>query len=314
VNPDGADNLTRAYSILEKEFSLSTDEPMAQHTSFKVGGAADLFAAPSSRDELIGIVNLARKLSVPVTLMGRGTNLLILDKGIRGLVVSTRCVNEVLSATRVSEAQTLVTASSGVVLATLARFTIKQRLDGFGFAAGIPGTVGGAVMMNAGTAQGTISEHLASLEILTRDGNVQTVDRSELLCFHRQLLFKGFPPGQIVLAGNFLLPDGDKTAMEACWLELLEKRHKSQPERVASAGCFFKNPDREQPAGFLIDRAGLKGARCGNAMVSNTHANFIVNLGGATAKEILTLKTMIENEVKKKFNVDLKPEVKIEGE
>jgi len=314
VNSHGADNLTRAYSILEKEFSLSIDESMAQHTSFKVGGVADLFAAPSSRDELIGIVKLARKLSVPVTLMGRGTNLLILDKGIRGLVLSTKCMNDVLSASRVSETQTLVTASSGVILATLARFTMEKELEGFGFAAGIPGTVGGAIMMNAGTSQGTISEHLASLEILTLDGNVQTVDRSELLCFHRQLAFKGFSPGQIVLAGKFLLPDGDRAAMEARWLELLEKRHKSQPERVASAGCFFKNPEKERPAGFLIDRAGLKGTRCGNAMVSNTHANFIVNLGGATAKEILTLKTMIENGVKKKFNVDLKPEVKIEGE
>lgn len=309
-----ADNLFRGCEILRKEFSLVADEPMARHTSFKVGGAADLFAAPASQDELIRIVTRARALKVPLTLMGSGTNLLVRDKGIRGLVLSMKKINAKPTLTRVSDQESFVTASSGVILSTLARFAMDHGLDGFGFAAGIPGTVGGAVMMNAGTAMGTISDALVSLDILCRDGEVRTIDRRELGFSHRQLSFNGLGSGVLVLAANFLLVPGDKEAMQAMWLAHLEKRRESQPGSAASAGCFFKNPDNERPAGLLIDRAGLKGRRCGNAMVSEAHGNFIVNLGGATAREILTLKRMVETEVKKQFNVDLKPEVKIEGE
>ncbi len=309
-----ADNLSRGCDILKQEYSLVIDEPMARHTSFKVGGAADLYATPSSRDELIRMVARARALKVPVTLMGCGTNLLVRDKGIRGLVLSMKRINANPTLTRVSGDESLVTSPSGVILSTLARFAMDHGLDGFGFAAGIPGTVGGAVMMNAGTAAGTISDYLATLEILCRDGEVRTVDRRELAFSHRKISFNGLGPGVLVLAANFLLVQGDKEAMQTKWLAHLEKRRASQPGSAASAGCFFKNPDNERPAGLLIDRAGLKGRRCGNAMVSEAHGNFIVNLGGATASEILTLKRMVETEVKNQFNVDLKPEVKIEGE
>ncbi|MBI9090428.1 MAG: UDP-N-acetylmuramate dehydrogenase [Desulfobacterium sp.] len=309
-----ADNLSRGCDILKQEFALVADEPMARHTSFKVGGTADLFATPSSQDELIPIVARAKALKVPVTLMGCGTNLLVRDKGIRGLVLSMKRINAAPTLTRVSGTESLVTASSGVILSTLARFAMDHGLDGFGFAAGIPGTVGGAVMMNAGTAMGTICDTLATLEILCQDGEVRTVDRRELGFSHRKLSFNGLGPGVLILTASFLLVQGDKTAMKAKWLAHLEKRRANQPGSAASAGCFFKNPDNERPAGLLIDRAGLKGRRCGNAMVSEAHGNFIVNLGGATASEILTLKRMVETEVKNQFNVDLKPEVKIEGE
>ncbi len=312
--PAMANNLSRGCEVLRQEFSLVADEPMARHTSFKVGGAADLFAAPSSREELIRMVTLARELGVPVSPMGCGTNLLVRDNGIRGLVLSMKKINGKPTLTRISGAESLVTSSSGVILSALARFAMDHGLDGFGFAAGIPGTVGGAVMMNAGTNLGTISESLVSLEILTRDGSVMTVDRRELGFAHRELSFNGIGPGVLVLAANFLLVPGDKESMQANWLAHIEQRQASQPGSGASAGCFFKNPDNGRPAGLLIDQAGLKGRRCGNAMVSEAHGNFIVNLGGATAGEILTLKQMVEKEVKKQFNVDLKPEVKIEGE
>lgn len=309
-----ADNPSRGCEILKQEFALVGDEPMARHTSFKVGGAADLFATPSSRDDLIRIVARAKALKVPVTPMGCGTNLLVRDKGIRGLVLSMKRINGTPTITRASGTESLVTASSGVILSTLARFAMAHGLDGFGFAAGIPGTVGGAVMMNAGTAMGTISDALVTLEILCRDGEVRTVDRRELGFSHRNLSFNGLGTEGLILGANFLLVQGDKAAMEAKWLGHLEKRRASQPGSAASAGCFFKNPDNERPAGLLIDRAGLKGRRCGNAMVSEAHGNFIVNMGGATASEILTLKHMVETEVKNQFNVDLKPEVIIEGE
>jgi UDP-N-acetylmuramate dehydrogenase len=309
-----ANTFSRGCEILRKEFSLVADEPMARHTSFKVGGAADIFAAPSSREELIRIVTLARELGVPVSPMGCGTNLLVRDNGIRGLVLSMKGINGKPTITRISDGESLVAASSGVNLSALARFAMDHGLDGFGFAAGIPGTVGGAVMMNAGTNLGTISEFLVSLDLLARDGSVMTVDRRELGFAHRELAFNGIGPGVLVLAANFLLVPGDKETMQANWLAQLERRQASQPGSAASAGCFFKNPVNGRPAGLLIDQAGLKGRRCGNAMISEAHGNFIVNLGGATASEILTLKQMVENEVKNQFNVDLKPEVKIEGE
>ncbi|MCP4117393.1 MAG: UDP-N-acetylmuramate dehydrogenase [Desulfobacteraceae bacterium] len=310
-----AHNPTRGCEILKQEFStLLGDEPMARHTSFKVGGAADLFATPTSRDELIRIVTRARALGVPVSPMGSGTNILVRDKGIRGLVLSMKKINARPTITRISGTESLVTVSSGVILAALARFAMDHGLAGFGFAAGIPGTVGGAVMMNAGTALGTISDSLVSLEILTLDGEVKTVERSDLGFSHREISFNGFGPEVLVLGADFLLAPGDRSAMQASWAAHLEKRRASQPGSAASAGCFFKNPDKERPAGLLIDKAGLKGRRCGNAMVSEAHANFIVNLGGATASDILALKRLVENEVKNQFNVDLKPEVKIDGE
>ena len=306
--------LPEAYAALKQEFSLLSNEPMACHTSFKVGGPADLFAAPGSRNELISIIERADQLGIPVTLMGSGTNLLVKDGGIRGLVVTTRMMNKNIALGVQGDGKHFISASAGVVLASLARASMDQGLDGFSFCAGIPGTVGGAVMMNAGTLSGTIAGPLASLEVLGKDGKVQTIDSSKLVFSHRKTSFNGLGSKVLLLGARFFLVPGDKKEIRTRWLSLLEKRNSSQPGGLASAGCFFKNPQGARPAGFLIDKAGLKGKQFGNAMVSRTHGNFIVNLGGATAQEILTLKEMIEDEVKKKFNVDLKPEVKIEGE
>jgi UDP-N-acetylmuramate dehydrogenase len=309
-----SDGRSGAYGVLKREFCLLSDEPMACHTSFKVGGPADLFFAPETKAELVRGIVRARSLGIPVTLVGCGTNLLVKDGGIRGLVVTTRRMNKTLAITMAADGTQFVTASSGVILATLARFAMDQGLDGFTFCAGIPGTVGGAVMMNAGTTLGTISDILVSLELVAADGRVMTVDRSELDFFHRTTVFNGLGPCVYLLGARFRVQPGDKQKIRERWRSLLEKRRSSQPGSLASAGCFFKNPDKGMPAGQLIDRAGLKGKQFGNAMVSTIHGNFIVNCGGATAMEILTLKQMVADEVRTKFNVDLKPEVKIEGE
>lgn len=314
VKPGITATLFRACGKLQREFSLLTLEPMARHTSFRVGGPADLFFAPRTKEELIRVIERSRCLGIPITPVGSGTNLLVRDRGIRGLVVTTRRMDKTLALTMTTDQEGIITASSGVVLGSAARFSMDRALTGFEFCAGIPGTVGGAIMMNAGTALGTIADSLVSLEVVSGNGEVRTIDRSEINFAHRKIMFDSFDPKVFVLEARFRVFLGDKQALQDQWLSLLEVRHKNQPGAVASAGCFFKNPDGGMPAGQLIDRAGLKGRRFGNAMVSKIHGNFIVNLGGATALEVLTLKRIVQDEVKKKFNVDLKPEVKIEGE
>lgn len=307
-------SLSRACALLQREFFLLLNESMARHTTFKVGGPADLFFAPATKGELIGVIKRSRDLDIPVILVGSGTNLLVRDRGIRGLVVTTKRMNKDLDLAITTDPEGTITASSGVILGAAARFAMDRGMAGFEFCAGIPGTVGGAVMMNAGTSLGTIADILVSLEVVSGDGKIITIDRSELSFAHRKLMFDSLDPCMFVLGARFRVFAGDKQQIRDRWLSLLELRHASQPGKVASAGCFFKNPDGGMPAGLLIDRAGLKGQRFGNAMVSKIHGNFIVNLGGATALEILTLKRIVQDEVRKKFNVDLKPEVKIEGE
>ncbi|MDY0220413.1 MAG: UDP-N-acetylmuramate dehydrogenase [Desulfobacterium sp.] len=318
VNPEDEPAMTgspsRAYGLLQRMFSLLTDEPMARHTTFKVGGPADLFFAPATKGELIGVIKCSRELGIAITLVGSGTNLLVRDRGIRGLVVTTKRMNKNLALTMTTDQEGTITASSGVILGAAARFAMERGMAGFEFCAGIPGTVGGAVMMNAGTNLGTIADSLVSLEVLSGDGEISTIDRSQLSFAHREIMFDSPGSCTFVLGARFRVFAGDKQQIRDQWHSLLELRHANQPGAVASAGCFFKNPDGGMPAGLLIDRAGLKGRKFGNAMVSKIHGNFIVNLGGATAMEILTLKRMVQDEVREKFNVDLKPEVKIEGE
>jgi UDP-N-acetylmuramate dehydrogenase len=312
--PQMDSTLSRAYGRLRREFSILTQEPMVRHTSFRVGGPADLFFAPAAKEELIRIIKRSGDLGIPVTLVGSGTNLLVRDKGIRGLVITTARMDKNLALTMTTDQEGIITASSGVILGSAARFAMDRGLTGLEFCAGIPGTVGGAVMMNAGTNLGTISDSLVSLEVVSENGETRTIDRSDIGFVHRKIMFDSPDSKVFVLEARFRVFTGDKRQICNQWLSLLKVRHGNQPRAVASAGCFFKNPDGAIPAGKLIDRAGLKGRKFGNAMVSKIHGNFIVNLGGATALELLTLKRIVQDEVRRKFNVDLKPEVKIEGE
>ncbi|MFH1156977.1 MAG: UDP-N-acetylmuramate dehydrogenase [Pseudomonadota bacterium] len=315
---DMIQNRSVSYETLRSSFHLLENEPMSRHTSFRVGGPADLFASPESVDVLVNLVRTARMLSVPVTVLGGGTNILVRDRGIRGLVISTAGLTETVTILPMDQDRARVTALAGMPLVSLARFIMDNGYNGFGFAAGIPGTVGGAVVMNAGTGEGTISDSLVSLEILGDRGILEILDRSDLVVCHRSLAIRGrslvqdrFP---ILVRTVFEVEKGNPEAIREAWDVLLEKRRNTQPRGLASAGCFFKNPESGNPAGQLIDRAGLKGRRVGNAMVSDVHANFIVNLGGATAADILSLKAIVEASVMEQFGVTLVAEVRIEGE
>jgi len=218
-----------------------------------------------------------------------------------------------------NENETLVTASSGTILASLCKKIMSHGLEDLSFAAGIPGTVGGAVIMNAGTGTGTISDHLHSIEILEGGGTIRRVERSQLIFSHRKLEFKSpdlnsTAPSPVILKASFLLKQGSRDKIMTSWQNLMESRKKSQPHGVPSAGCFFKNPATGKAAGALIDSAGLKKRRVGDAMVSDTHANFIVNMGNATANEILTLHDIVRETVKEQFGINLSAEVIIKGE
>ncbi len=315
VMPHGACMLLTQACL--ESLGIRRNEPMKKHTSFKVGGPADLFARPASLDQLEKILCLAAEYDLPITLMGSGTNLLVKDRGIRGLVISMTALKYPTVITPVEQDKYRVRVGAGTILASLYRETMNHGICGMEFAAGIPGTVGGAVMMNAGTNEGTMSHVVESIDFMLPLKGTVTLDASALHFSHRNLSFNlNFPQKYqpVLVSVTLIMSPNDKIQIQTRWGNLLEKRRKNQPAHGACAGCFFKNPPRGDSAGALIDQAGLKGFRVGDAMVSEKHANFILNAGQATARDILTLKQIIEEKVHNRFGVLLENEVKIEGE
>ena len=320
-----------------EDVDIRKNEPMKAHTTFHVGGPADYFVQPQTVEGLRQTLVMAQKNEIPYTIMGSGSNLLVRDHGIRGIVISLAKLPRDLKIERHKSRPEIekndayrVKASAGMQLSALCKKTMALKLENLSFAAGIPGTVGGAIMMNAGTDLGTISHHLQSIEILDGHGKLKILPKCELTFSHRTLRFpdgmdknpnfkypeeKRFPTASpIILSATFLLTQGNPDKLKASWQDLMDRRKASQPTGVACAGCFFKNPDHGTPAGWLIDQAGLKRKRVGGAMVSDIHANFIVNTGNATAKDILDLQEIVKKTVKNRFGITLSPEVIITGE
>jgi UDP-N-acetylmuramate dehydrogenase len=289
--------------------SVRFDEPMSRHTSLKVGGAADVYAIPKSLDELEMLICYCREHGIEYIIVGGGTNLLVKDTGIRGMViVLTHCLNKLV------QDKSRIRAMAGVKTAALCRFAIKNSLKGMNFALGIPGTVGGALCMNAGTASGAMGDRLESLTVLLSSGERQVLSRHDLNLSYRKLSWqnKHFGKDVLILEGSFILEPADAKMLEQEAREILSRRHQSQPTRFPSAGCFFKNPPGAS-AGQLIDLAGFKGKCVGGAQVSEKHANFIINRGSGCASDILALAKMIQEKVYRMFDLMLEPEVKIVG-
>lgn len=292
------------------------DEPMRRHTSFRVGGPAEAFCLPRSVAQLADLISLARRASIPWRVVGDGTNLLVPDAGLRGLVIALRRVGrrEEAPVTMVPGRPDRLSAGAGLRLAALRHAAVKTGLSGLESTTGIPGTVGGAVAMNAGTALGTVGDAVDFLTVLLADGRVLDVKRDDLTFAYRRLdwpeeFIAGGPP--VILRAMFRLTPADPAVLAATVAELRERRRQSQPWDQPSAGCFFRNPSPDAPAGRLIDRAGLKGARVGGALVSPVHANFIVNAGTATTADILALAARIRETVSARFGVVLDPEVRM---
>jgi len=295
------------------------EEPMAKHTTFRVGGPAEAYVEPGNLKQLTALIQWAVQKKIRYLVIGGGSNLLVTDRGIRGIVVVLkRCMNQIREEEKINDA-VFVKAMAGARLQTLCRFAVRQGLEGLNFALGIPGTIGGAIMMNAGTSRGSMADVLNAVEILKPDGQIEMRKKKKIDFSYRSLSWGDgdlcSPRREpIILGGHFRLHSSDPKQLKQEAAKILDERKKREPTRHPSAGCFFKNPISGTPAGRLIEAAGLKGQRMGGAEISRKHANYIVNRGDASAAEILMLMKHVQRVVNKKFNIHLEPEVKIVGD
>ncbi len=299
----GLDGVIKVLS--EKIKDVRRDEPMAAHTSFKVGGGADIMVLPRSEDEIVHVLKTARQTQTPLFVMGRGTNLLVTSKGIRGIVMK---LGDNFSG--VEFHGLYASAKSGTPLAVLVREAAARCLGGAEFLGGIPGTVGGAVCMNAGAYGAEISDFVEEVQIATLSGAL-TLNNVEMNFGYRRSIISSLP---LVVTGATLklTPCGSEESKKKL-SELNEKRRAKQPLEYPSAGSTFKRPEGGF-AGAMIEQAGLKGLRIGGAQVSEKHAGFIINAGGATPEDIIALIEEVRNRVHAHCGVMLEPEVKIVGE
>lgn len=292
---------------------LLKNEPMSKHTSFAIGGPADVLAYPANRQDLLLLLRTIRAEGAAYFLLGGGTNLLVRDSGFRGVVINLRRMNAVAVEREyrsIGGAYGVVHAEAGVSLPKLVSFAAEEGFRGLEFAAGIPGTVGGAICMNAGTALGEIGDIVESVELLSPEGVLATRSREEMEFGYRTA---SVPEGHLVLGTRLVLRRDEKNKVKARVQELLETRKQRQPRGLPNAGSVFKNP-QEESAGRLIETAGLKGRTIGNAQVSEQHANFIVNLGKAKASDVIALMDLVKQTVLEVHGVRLEPEIKIIGE
>ncbi len=289
---------------------VRADEPLASHTSYRIGGPADLFARAESAKELAMAVSLAREHGVPCFVLGAGSSVLVSDRGVRGLVVKNKAQAVTWAETN---SQALMTAESGASLSRLARQTSRRGWAGLTWACGIPGTVGGGVAQNAGAHGDCLANVLQSVTLLDEGNITRRVPVGELELDYRHSVFKK-ETGQawIILSAEMILRRGDPEELAARLAEYDAWRRAHQPTEP-SCGSVFKNPAGDY-AGRLIEEAGLKGERAGGAEVSLRHANFIVNTGHATADDVMTLINRVRAEVRRQFSVTLELEIELVGE
>lgn len=297
---------TLIKELEQKNITLLKQEPMKKHTSFRIGGNADIYISPKSSEEIQSILFLAKKYDVPVTVMGNGSNLLVSDKGIRGIVIQ---IGEDMSTILVKGEK--ITAQAGALLKTIGEKALQSSLEGFAFAAGIPGSLGGAVCMNAGAYGGEIKDILVEAEVLTEDLQIKKLSTQQLQFSYRHSIIP--EKGYIVLSATFLLKKGNQKEIAQKMTELAQQRREKQPLNFPSAGSIFKRP-QGYFAGKLITDAGLKGYSIGDAQVSQKHGGFIVNKGNATCADVLVLIEHCQKTVFEKFGVMLETEVKMIGE
>ncbi len=287
---------------------LLVDEPLSKHTSFRIGGPADFFAVAENEDELCGWVSLARELGQPYFVIGKGTNLLVADEGFKGLIIENRC-----STHTVNGDLHILHAEAGLSLARLARQTAARGLQGLEWAVGIPGTLGGAIVNNAGAYNGSMADCVHEVTILDRQGRTQRLRPAELRFGYRASRFRE-PPyrGEVILSSDLSLTPASTAMLEERVERYASLRLETQP-REPSAGSVFRNPEGLK-AGKLIEEAGLKGASVGDAAISHRHANYIVNQGQATADQVWQLIQLVRNRVWELHRVRMELEIELVGE
>ena len=284
---------------------IKIDEKLSEYVNFKVGGPADILLIPNSKEQVIKSIKICKENNIPFYLIGNGSNILVRDGGFRGVVLSLKNVKNIYVDGEKIEAE------CGVMLKEVSDKAIENSLTGFEFACGIPGTIGGAVFMNAGAYDREISKVIESAEVIDENCNIIRLSREELDFGYRSSLV--MKKGYTVLSAVFKLEKGQVKTIKELIEDLTNKRESKQPLEYPSAGSTFKRPTGYF-AGKLIQDAGLKGYSIGGAAVSEKHSGFVINKGNATAKDITDLIKHIQDEVKKQFGVDLHPEVRIIGE
>lgn len=291
--------------ILDKE-DIKIDEPMKKHISFRVGGPADILVKPRTEDQIKNVINLLKKEEVPYLVIGNGSNLLIKDAGIRGVVVE---ISDNFNKFEIDG--NIVNAQSGVLLAVLGKAILGAELKGFEFAAGIPGTLGGALTMNAGAYGGEMKDIVKSVKVMDEEGNIKELTNEQMeFGYRKSTVIKN---NYIVLSAKIKLEDGNYDEIKELMADLAQRRVKNQPLNLPSAGSTFKRPEGHF-AGKLIDDAGLRGLTLRGAQVSEKHCGFVVNMGEAKAKDLLDLMYIVKSTVYNKFGINLEEEVKILGE
>lgn len=298
------DLYTFAESLKSDNCEILIDSPMSRQTSFKVGGNADVIAFPKSVDSLVNVLKTASENNIPFTVMGNGSNMLVKDCGIRGIVVKTTGMNPEIEV----DGDT-IRCSAGTSLSKLCTVALENSLTGLEFAYGIPGTVGGAVFMNAGAYGGEIKDVLTSVQHISPDFIIENVNATELNLAYRKSFYSE-NPGHIIATAEFRLQNGDKNEIKAKMDDLIGRRKDKQPLEYPSAGSTFKRPEGYF-AGALIEQCGLKGYRIGGAEVSEKHAGFIINRYSGTAADIIDLIEYVRKTVKENTGITLEPEVKI---
>ena len=287
------------------DLEVRAEEPMARHTSFRIGGPARRMACPVSAEQLVLLYEFARECGARPLMIGNGTNLLVPDEGLDRLVIDTTGLGTLETG---PEPETIM-AGCGVSLARLASFACQQGWTGLEFAHGIPGTVGGGLTMNAGAYGGELRQVVRQVRVLVPEEGIRTLSGEEMAFGYRRSLLTQNPE-IVALSAVFALTPGDPAAIRQRMQELMQKRKESQPLEWASAGSTFKRPEGYF-AGTLIDQCGLKGLTVGGAQVSEKHAGFVINRGGATCADVLALIEEIQNRVWEARGVRLEPEVRI---
>lgn len=300
------DFIQELHTILPEE-RIKIQAMMKEHTTFRVGGPADVLVSPQSVEELTRILSLAKENQIPYYVIGHGSNLLVGDGGIRGLVIEFG--KEYAGITW--DGNISLTVQAGCMMSTAANFAYKQGLTGMEFAAGIPGTLGGAIRMNAGAYGGEMKDIVKTVTVMLPDGDVKVMDRDEMHFAYRHSIAD--EQDLIILETELVLEHGDPEAIQARMQELGQARREKQPLEYPSAGSTFKRPEGYF-AGKLIMEAGLAGYRVGDAQVSEKHCGFVINRGEATAKEIDILMRDVIRKVQEKVGVTLEPEVRRVGE
>ena len=285
---------------------MTFDEPLAKFTTFGIGGPAACMVYPENREELSTLLHYGHKQKIPVVFIGSGSNLLVWDDGFDGFVISLRKTFKQLAIKRNSQ----IIVESGVMLGTMVKEAIRSQICGLESLVGVPGTLGGALIMNAGAFGSEISKYFEEARTMTLAGDIKTYSKRDVEFSYRH---STFPKDEILIEATFKCKKGDPDLILKDRKTASEGRKSNQPLKFRSAGSIFKNPSDTLAAGYLIDKVGLKGTEHGGASISEKHANFIVNMGGATAADVFHLIKLAKRKVAEKFNINLEIEVKLIG-